>query len=114
MNKTETKVDNVKNYFKSPQNNASITIIENSFNNTVSIDNSNMINQNNNNNNDNNSGQDLLNANKKSSNNVNDEIQDFNIEKEQKDKENNEMHEKMKFSDNITITNNDGLGIFIC
>lgn len=111
-NKTDNKIDNVKNYFKSPQNNASNTNMENSFNNTITIENSNLININQNPNN-NNIGQDLFKINKKSSNNLSNNIQTFNVEKEQRDKENNETNEKMKVAENITITNNDGLGNFI-
>lgn len=86
--------------------------MENSFNNTITIENSNLINPNQNINN-NNTGQDLFKTSKKATNNINNDIQTLNIEKEQKDKENNEMNEKMKVSENITISNNDGLGIFL-
>lgn len=78
--------------------------MENSFNNTITIDNSNMVNPNLNNNNP--AGHDLFKDNKKSISNINN-IEALNVEKEQKDKENNETNEKMKVAESITITNHD-------
>ena len=108
-NKTENKLDSVKNYFKNPQKHASNSnIIENSFN-TITIENSNLINPNFGNNN---FGQDLFKVYQKSTSTIINN-QALNVEKEQKDKENNETNEKIKVSEKITITNMDIPGILL-
>jgi len=89
-------------------------IVENSQNNSITIENSNInitnmnLNQTANNlNNHNTSGKNLFTVNKKSTRNLNTNPSDLANDKEKKDKENHEMNDKMKSSEIITITNID-------
>jgi len=85
-------------------------ILDNSPNNSITVENSNL---NNNANNSNNIGQGLFKVHKKSTDNLdNNNGNTLKPEKEQKDKENSEINDKVKAAENIIITNNDEQGIY--